>query len=130
MTNSSTDFFSFLWTQKLRSSRQEEIEVKTKLLQNLAFNKCSSSLPSPTSPNIKRDLVIIVFFLPVDLDLDVPPCSFVPGNRQVCSERKEKSYYKETKSVTAFSVSANKTRYCHITVNTHCSILHKHATIM
>lgn len=58
--------------------------------------KLIPSFPTKITKQFKRDLVsIIFFFLPVDLDSDVLPCSFVPGNHQVCSEKKEKCYYEK-----------------------------------
>lgn len=62
-------------------------------------------------------------FLPVDLDSDVLPCSFVPGNHQVCSETKEKCCYEEAKiSLKLFSTCANRI--------IHCNMLHMHINVL
>lgn len=60
--------------------------------------KLIPSFPTKITKQFERDLVSIIFYLPVDLDSDVLPCSFVPGNHQVCSEKKEKCYHKEPES--------------------------------
>lgn len=86
--------------KKLRPSQSSE--------QRESGSEVHPFLPTRITKITKQfntDLVNIsfsFFFLPVDLDSDVLPCSFVPGNHQVCSEKKEKCYYEEPKANNCF----------------------------